>query len=123
MAAMDNARLGYVNIFVSNFDRALEFYRDRLGLAVNMTDAEFGYASFNTAGAAFAIARTDQAELLGRHTGIGWVVEDVDKAHAELVNAGVEFESPPARQPWGGYMAILKDPDGNLFYLDQPRNH
>ena len=33
--------------------------------------------------------------------------------------AGVSFEMPPSRQPWGGYMAMFKDPDGNLFYLDQ----
>jgi predicted enzyme related to lactoylglutathione lyase len=25
----------------------------------------------------------------------------------------------PTRQPWGGYMALLEDPDGNRFYLDQ----
>ena len=34
---------------------------------------------------------------------------------------GVAFESPPTRQPWGGYMAIFENPDGNLFYLDQLR--
>jgi len=26
----------------------------------------------------------------------------------------------PTHQPWGGFMAIFKDPDGNTFYLDQP---
>jgi len=116
---MNNPTIGYVNIFVSDFDRALEFYRDQLGLTVTRADPDFGYASFNTAGAAFAFACTDQPELLGRHTGIGWVVADVDQTHAALVEAGVTFDAAPAKQPWGGYMAILKDPDGNLFYLDQ----
>ena len=26
---------------------------------------------------------------------------------------------PPERQPWGGFMAMFRDPDGNTFYLDQ----
>lgn len=25
---------------------------------------------------------------------------------------------PPSKQPWGGYMALFADPDGNIFYLD-----
>ena len=46
-------------------------------------------------------------------------MEDLDAAHAQLSEAGVEFTRPPAREPWGGYMAIFADPDGNTFYLDQ----
>ena len=26
---------------------------------------------------------------------------------------------PPEKQPWGGFMAMFLDPDGNSFYLDQ----
>ena len=37
-----------------------------------------------------------------------------------LSAAGVAFEMPPTRQPWGGFMAMFKDSDGNIFYLDQP---
>lgn len=36
-----------------------------------------------------------------------------------MKEAGVEFEMPPGKQPWGGMLALFKDPDGNLFYLDQ----
>ena len=31
---------------------------------------------------------------------------------------GVEFEMPPTQQPWGGTLALFKDPDGNIYYLD-----
>lgn len=24
----------------------------------------------------------------------------------------------PSKQPWGGYMAMFADPDGNIFCLD-----
>jgi len=37
-----------------------------------------------------------------------------------LIKNGVEFTMTPTHQPWGGFMAMFKDPDGNTFYLDQP---
>lgn len=123
---MDPATVWYVNVFVSDFARSLAFYRDTLGLKVLVEDPEFGYASFDTNGAGFAIAAVDptseQAALVGRHTGIGWGVPSVDDAYASLSDAGARFASPPARQPWGGYMAMLEDPDGNVFYLDEFRD-
>jgi len=62
---------GYVNIFVSNFQKSLDFYQATLGLPLIFADEEFRYASFATPGAQLAIVETDQAELVGRHTGIG----------------------------------------------------
>ena len=112
-------RIGYVNIFISDFERSLSFYEQTLGLPVVTRDESFGYASFATNGLSFAFARTDDPELTGRHTGIGWVVDDVNSAYEALYAAGVEFEMPPSQQPWGGFMAMFRDPDGNLFYLDQ----
>lgn len=110
-------RLAYVNVAVSDLDRSVAFFRDRIGLALKFSDAEFGYAEFDTPGAGFALARDPAAA--GRHTGIGFAVEDLDAAHARLAEAGVEFTRPPTHEPWGGYMAIFADPDGNTFYLDQ----
>jgi len=118
---MEAPEISYVNIFVSDFVTSLKFYRDRIGLTPKVEDSSFGYASFQTKGADFAFAQTDQSELIGRHTGIGWGVSDLDSTYADMVENGVEFESAPARQPWGGYMAIFRDPDNNLFYLDQLR--
>ena len=120
---MDNPTVWYVNVFVSDFGRALAFYRDKLGLKLVVQDADFGYASFDTKGAGFAIAAVDpdseQSALVGRHTGIGWVVANVDETFQALKGRGVEFPDPPKRQPWGGYMALFADPDGNVFYLDE----
>ncbi len=116
---MTHMRLGYVNVAVSNLDRSVAFFRDRVGLALKFADAEFGYAEFDTPGAGFALAQDLAAE--GRHTGIGFTVEDLDAAYAELSDADIEFTRPPTREPWGGYMAIFADPDGNTFYLDQVR--
>ena len=120
---LENARLAYVNIFVSDFRRSLVFYRDTLGFQVLTEDENFGYASFATRGATLAFARVEadaeQAALVGRHTGIGWAIADLDSSYRVLEAGGVEFDMPPQKQPWGGYMAMFRDPDGNVFYLDQ----
>ena len=118
--------IGYINVFVTDFDRALEFYTDVIGLTAGDTDAEFGYASFTTpaetprgvAGLSFAIAKTDDTALTGKHTGIGFITKDIEIDYQRMLAAGVKFETPPTKQPWGGTLALFWDPDNNTFYLD-----
>jgi predicted enzyme related to lactoylglutathione lyase len=47
------------------------------------------------------------------------VVADCRKAHQELSARGVEFVMAPLDHPWGT-TATFKDPDGNLFSMNQP---
>lgn len=115
---MEKLVVGYVNIFVSDFDAAVNFYRDVLELEPTTVDPDFGYAAFDAGNISFALARADDDALVGRHTGVGFVVADIEAAYATLSERGVEFDMPPTRQPWGGILALFKDPDGNVFYLD-----
>ena len=111
----------YVNVFVTDLEKAIEFYRDRLGLHLQFSSPEHAYASF-AAGAVrlgVALSGSEQAELVGRHTGIGLEVADLEAEHTRLSGLGVRFTMPPTRQPWGGFMAMISDADGNVFYLDQ----
>ena len=111
----------YVNVFVSDLQRAVEFYESTLGLKLEQTDAGHGYASFSAGPIrlGLAVAGPEQADLVGRHTGVGLAVADLEAEHARLAGLGVEFPMAPSRQPWGGFMALLKDVDGNVFYLDE----
>lgn len=111
-------KIGYVNVFVSDFARAVDFYQNTLGLKLTMQEDQFGYASFDAGNISFAIAETDDSALVGKHTGIGFIVPDIDKTYDDLVGKGVEFEMPPTKQPWGGTLALFKDPENNVFYLD-----
>jgi lactoylglutathione lyase len=111
----------YVNVFVNDLDRALEFYTRKLGLELTRSDSGHGYASL-AAGPVqlgLAVAGSDHPELVGRLTGVGLVVDDLEAEHARLSELGVAFPMPPSRQPWGGFMALVEDPDGNTLYLDQ----
>lgn len=121
-----DARIWYVNVFTTDLQRAVGFYRDTLGLPLRFQDESFGYASFATAGVGLGVAQVDpdapeMRGMTGRHTGIGFGVPDLEAAHRELAAKGVRFTMPPTKQPWGGTMATFADPDGNVFYLDQLR--
>jgi predicted enzyme related to lactoylglutathione lyase len=117
-----DCRIGYVIVGVSDLDRAIEFYRDAMGFEFVHAAPEFHFAEFKVGGMRFSLAGGnggDGGHKVGGNTGIGFVVEDLDAAHKELAGRDVAFTMEPARQPWGGYMAMFADPDGNVFYLDQ----
>ncbi len=111
----------YVNVHVSDFEGSPVFYRDVLGLDLLMTDESFGDASFRAANVQFAIVKSEPP-LVGGHTGIGLLVKDLDAAYSELAER-VTFTQAPTKQPWGGYMALFVEPDGNEFYLDEEMAH
>lgn len=115
-------KLSYINVFVRDLAASVHFYQGVLGLELQFCSPEHGYASF-VAGEGLrlglAVAGTENVELVGRHTGVGFEVHDLVAAYDRLESLGARFTMPPTRQPWGAFMAILADPDGNAFYLDQ----
>ena len=115
--------IGYVIVGVKSFDTAIPFYRDTMGFELLYCEPEFHFASFKVGDMAFSLAEgAEGGHGTGdRNTGIGFMVADVDAAHAELAGKGVRFTMGPGKMPWGGYMAMFVDPDGNEFYLDQLR--
>ena len=49
--------------------------------------------------------------------GVSLRVDDIAAAYEELRSRGVEFETPPEKQPWGGTLAHFRDPCGNVLTL------
>jgi predicted enzyme related to lactoylglutathione lyase len=122
---MHKPSVWYVNVFVSDLERAIDFYEKKLGLELRHAAREHGYAAFTAGPVGLGLAQVEQgapeAGLVGRHTGVGLGVPDLASAYEQLRGRGVRFTQPPEKQPWGGFMAMLADPDGNVFYLDQLR--
>ncbi len=118
-------RVGYINLHVRDFEKEVAFFRDVVGLELQFSDASFHFARFD-AGIGFAVAsghpeETPPEGAPDRLSGIGFVVEDVDGAYREMKARGARFTMEPSKQPWGGYMAMFADPEGNIFYLDGAR--
>ena len=117
-------KIQYVNLYVSELERSMAFFRDSLGVEVQYSDAKFGYASLNAGPIRMGLAQVDsedkdQRALVGRQTGIGFATADLGRTHQELAGKGIHFPMKPAKQPWGAMMAMFEDPDGNVFYLDE----
>jgi catechol 2,3-dioxygenase-like lactoylglutathione lyase family enzyme len=111
-----------VRIFVQDWDGACDFYRDVLGLPERFRNADSGWAEYDLGGPCFGIERIDAADaesraLVGRMLGVSLRVDDIDATCESLRGRGVDFVAPPEKQPWGGYLAHFRDPEGNVLTL------
>jgi lactoylglutathione lyase len=106
-----------VAIFVHNIDRAVEFYRDTLGLPMTK-HGSFGaeFLEGDTHVGVHPAVHPQAKALVGRHTGITLFVPDLLHYCGVLHDRGVRFLAEPTQQSWG-IMAMISDPDGNVLAL------
>lgn len=128
----------HVGLTVSELDRAVEFYRDILGLdvvsrfevsgeafstAVDVDDAAGTFAHLGAGGVRLELVEYDPegdatTSALNQpgacHVGLG--VEDVDAFVASLPES-VETVSEPQTTASGTRLVFLRDPDGNRIEL------
>ena len=104
-------------IFVNNLDRAVEFYRDTLGLPVSK-QGSFGLELFLEPPhlGVHPAVHPDAKALVGRHTGITFFVPGLVHYCGVLHERGVRFVSEPTQMEWG-VMAMIADPENNIFAL------
>jgi lactoylglutathione lyase len=53
---------------------------------------------------------------IGTSTGIWFYSDNIHSEFEELKKKGVDI-TVPEQQDWGGFMSLVKDPDGNAFSL------
>ena len=106
-----------VAIFVHDIDRAVEFYRDTLGLPMTK-HGSFGaeFLEGDTHVGVHPAVHPQAKALGGRHTGITLFVPDLLHYCGVLHDRGVRFLAEPTQQSWG-IMAMISDPDGNVLAL------
>ena len=117
-----DCRLELVVIPVSDVDRAIAFYRDQVGCNLDYdhkVSPELRFVQLTPKGSACSIALglgLTPAEP-GSVKGMQVVVDDADRARAELVKGGVEA-TPVQDMPWGRF-TFFSDPDGNAWSVQQ----
>ena len=121
-------KIGFVRVFVTDFNKSLDFYTKTLGMEIDYTD-KAGWAQFKSGeDVSLAIEKCapDHVEqglkLVGRFVGVTLMVDNIEKQYNQLVAKGVEFTGRPEKQHWGGTLAHLKDLDGNVLTLMQAAN-
>lgn len=130
-------RIHVITLGVDDLTRALDFYRDGLGLeSGGIIGTEFPGDEQNPAGAA-AMFQLDGGLILALYPrselakdaglplppapaafSIGHVVaskEEVDSVLAAAQAAGARLTGPPHDRPWGIYSGYFQDPDGHLW--------
>lgn len=117
-----------IALTVPDFDQAVAFYRDTLGLE-QLADwsGEDGRVILLDAGSAtLELFDERQAESVDRieagHRVSGPVrfaisVDDLEATADRLVAAGAEAMAPPVVPPWGGRNVRLRTPDGMQLTL------
>jgi len=116
-------KLSQVRLLVDDFPGCFRFLRDALGLECQMGSEGDVYASFAAGGGTIALfRRAAQDAVVGLRPGgdAALVVLEVDDVDAEVRRLGELVVGGPVSQPqWGGRVAYVRDPDGNLFELFQ----
>ena len=113
--------LKFAGVPVRDQERALKFWTEKMGFRI-VTDQPLG----NQRWIELAIRASETRVVLftpeGHEDRIGtfhngsFACDDVQATYRQMSERGVEFVSPPQKQPWGEY-AIFKDPDGNQFVM------
>jgi catechol 2,3-dioxygenase-like lactoylglutathione lyase family enzyme len=112
-------------LVTTNPDTARRFYTEVLGFRLISDDAHA--LAFDTPGAMLRVTKAEQFTP-AHGTVLGWEVDDIQAAVADLNAKGAVFErfpSMPADEhaiftfPNGDKVAWFKDPDGNLLSLSQ----
>jgi len=115
-------KLELVAIPVSDVDRAKAFYSERVGFVVDhdhRVSDDMRFVQLTPPGSACSIAiglGVTEAEP-GSVKGMQVVVADIEAAHAQLVDRGVEV-SDVQDFPWGRFV-FFHDPDGNAWAVQQ----
>ena len=118
-----------VCVTAADYEAALRFYRDVLGLPVREAYGERGRVTILDAGRATLelldeehAAFVDEVEVGRRVAGhVRLALEDAAALTGELEAAGAEVVAPPTRTPWDSLNARLEGPAGLQLTLFQER--
>jgi catechol 2,3-dioxygenase-like lactoylglutathione lyase family enzyme len=122
-------------VIVTDPDKALDFYRDLLGLELrnDVANEDFRWVTVG-AGSQPAVsivltnylngspADNDAVTALvakGALNGVHFHADDLDAAFEKIREAGAEIVEEPTEQFWGARDFAVRDPSGNLVRIEQ----
>lgn len=110
-------------ITVKNFDQAVKFYKETLGLEQKDYNPEYKWAEFegHAGGARLGICEACQESPVqaGGNAVSCFTVDDLDAACEFLRKKGAEFVGDIQEVPGHVKMQLIKDPSGNYIHICQ----
>jgi catechol 2,3-dioxygenase-like lactoylglutathione lyase family enzyme len=122
-------KIAYASVFVKSQDEALAFYAEVLGLEKvvdNPTPNGPRFLAVGVPGQDFQLVlwpgTPGQGQPVFGRASAAYTIEvsDCRKMFETLKSRGVSFETDVLEYPWG-YIAVFRDPDGNVLQLRQGR--
>ena len=112
--------LAGVTIWTEHLEQMTMFYRDTLGLTMRSDHGDF--VNFTLGGARLNLGLHDRVQGPSKdpyRVMVHLEVDDIHAMHQHLVAQDVKFIRQPEQESWGGWIATLSDPDGNVLQLLQ----
>jgi len=117
-------KVGPIQIFVSNLERAKEWYTKILGMKIVKEYPEFKCVLMKLDKIEFDIGTPDPSwgegwnkVKIGGRTPIFFETDDIEKTWDELKKRGIKVIEELSKRPWNEKKAVFADPDGNEFNL------
>ena len=118
------SRIGQIAIVVRDIDRAIGFYRDRLGLRFLF---QAGTLGFFQCGETRLMLSLPEGEFTHASSILYFAVQDIETVHRALVERGVEFRDEPhivhRADTYDLWLASFRDTEGNTHALMEEKRH
>ena len=106
-----------ISVNVSNFEAAVEWYREALGFEVVYRLDEYGWGEVRTPWNGVTIGLSQTEELKHGGTVPTFGVKDIGAARAHLESLGTTFDGDTYEISGMVKLATFYDPDGNAWML------
>ena len=117
MPAFSVPPVSMVMLGVRNIDQSLSFYRDKLGIKVQMQFEGFAFLDTGTVRVILSEALAKNSANIAGATEVIFTVEDVRAATDALKQQGITFSHEPHQVNGPMWAANFPDPDGHLLTL------
>lgn len=116
---LSQSQVGQISVTVHDLERAVTFYKEKLGLTHLFTVPKMGF--FNCGGIRLMLAIPESPEFDHPSSVLYFNVEDIQTVFANLSERGVRFEGPPhliaKMDRYDLWMAFFRDSENNLLSL------
>jgi len=123
MSQPSGPSLETVIIFTTRMKELSDFYSQGLNIGPYQESPQHLGCHVGSVYFGFDQVHDEAAEVQSKFGPTFWFTVDDIRAHFDrLVELGATVRYPPTEKPHVGYLASLKDPDGNIFGIAQRRD-
>lgn len=117
-SSANSADVDTVIIFTANIEKLAGFYRSAFDLGEPQTASQ-EHIGFRLPSLYLGFDRMDEARNVAGGISLWFRVDDVDATYARLLELGATTRYAPVVKPFGGRLASVYDPDGNLIGISE----